>query len=104
MIVLVSRFPRSFWKYRNHTKAYRAAILDAGHLSQTLYISATEFGLGAFITAAINEADIEQALGLDPLRESPLAICGFGIRGAECTTFEFDPNRKVWPDGVPTPA
>ncbi len=103
MIVLVSRFPRTFWKYRNHTKAYRATILDAGHLSQTLYISATEFGLGAFITAAINEADIEQAFGLDPLLESPLAICGFGMRGAECATFEFDPNRKVWPEGVPAP-
>jgi putative peptide maturation dehydrogenase len=103
MIALVSRFPRTFWKYRNHTKAYRATILDAGHLSQTLYLSATEFGLGAFITAAINEADIEQAFGLDPLQESPLAVCGFGVRGSECTTFEFDPNRKVWPQGVPAP-
>ena len=103
MVVLVSRFSRTFWKYRNHTKAYRATILDAGHLSQTLYVSATEFDLGAFITAAINEIDIERAFGLDPLKESPLAVCGFGVRAAECATFEFDPNRKVWPDGVPTP-
>jgi putative peptide maturation dehydrogenase len=103
MIVLASRFPRTFWKYRNHSKAYRVTILDAGHLSQTLYLSATEFGLGAFITAAMNEVDIEQAFGLDPLKESPLAVVGFGHRGAECATFEFDPNRKVWPDGVPAP-
>jgi putative peptide maturation dehydrogenase len=103
LIVLVSRFPRTFWKYRNHTKAYRATILDVGHLSQTLYVSATEFELGAFITAAINEVDIERAFGLDPLQESPLAVCGFGARAAECATFEFDPNRKVWPDGVTQP-
>jgi len=103
MIVLVSRFARTFWKYLNHSKAYRVTILDAGHLSQTLYLSATEFGLGAFITAAMNEVDIEQAFGLDPLRESPLAVCGFGHRGAECATFEFDPNRRVWPQGVATP-
>ena len=103
MIVLASRFPRTFWKYRNHSKAYRVAILDAGHLSQTLYISATEFGLGAFITAAMNEIDVEQAFGLDPLVESPLAVVGFGHRGPECETFEFDPNRKVWPDGVEPP-
>jgi putative peptide maturation dehydrogenase len=102
-VVMATRFPRTFWKYRNHTKAYRATIFDAGHLSQTLYLSATEFGLGAFITAAINEVDIERALGLDPLQESPLAVCGFGHRAAACATFEFDPNCKVWPDGVPAP-
>ena len=102
-VVLATRFPRTFWKYRNHTKAYRATIFDAGHLSQTLYVSATEFGLGAFITAAINEVDIERALGLDPLQESPLAVLGFGHRAAQCTTFEFDPARQVWPDGVAPP-
>lgn len=102
-VVMVTRFPRTFWKYRNHTKAYRATILDAGHLSQNLYLSATEFGLGAFITAAINEVDIEQAFGLDPLVESPIAVCGFGHRAATCETFEFDPNRKVWPQGVAQP-
>jgi putative peptide maturation dehydrogenase len=102
-VVLVSRFARTFWKYRNHSKAYRVAILDAGHLSQTLYLSATEFGLGAFITAAMNEVDVEQAFGLDPLQESPLAVCGFGHRAAVCETFEFDPNRKVWPQGVAAP-
>jgi len=102
-VVLATRFPRTFWKYRNHTKAYRATIFDAGHLSQTLYLSATEFGLGAFITAAINEVDIERALGLDPLQESPLAVLGFGHRAAACATFEFDPARKVWPDGVAQP-
>ncbi|QBB69008.1 putative peptide maturation dehydrogenase [Pseudolysobacter antarcticus] len=95
-VVLVSRFERTFWKYRNHSKAYRVCLLDAGHLSQTLYISATEFGLGAFITAAMNEVDVEQALGLDPLLESPVAICGFGIRSSEFATIEFDPQQAIW--------
>jgi len=66
-------------------------------------VSATEFDLGAFITAAINEVDIERALGLDPLKESPLAVLGFGHRAATCATFEFDPARKVWPEGVAQP-
>lgn len=95
-VVLVSRFARTFWKYRNHSKAYRVCLLDAGHLSQTLYIAATEFGLGAFITAAMNEIDVEQALGLDALEESPVAVCGFGIRGSACATIEFDPQHAVW--------
>lgn len=98
MVIPTSRFRRNFWKYRNHAKAYRALILDVGHLSQTMYLAATELGLAAFITAAINEVDIEQAFGLDPLEEGPLAVCGFGIRAAECKEVEFDPLNAVWPD------
>ena len=43
--------------------------LDVGHLSQTMYLSATELGLGCFVTAAINDRDIGEALALPPLRE-----------------------------------
>lgn len=95
-VIPVSRFARNFWKYRNHAKAYRALILDAGHLSQTMYLAATELGLAAFITAAVNEIDIEAAFGLDPLEEGPLAVCGFGIRAAKRTEIEFDPLHAVW--------
>jgi len=95
--VAVSRFRRNFWKYRNHAKAYRALILDVGHISQTQYLAATELGLAAFITAAINEVDIEQAFGLDALEESPLAVTGFGIRGSERREVEWDPLYTVWP-------
>ena len=97
LVALVARFERNFWKYRNHAKAYRAVILDAGHLSQAMYLAATELNLGAFITAAINEVEIEQAFGLEPMAEGPLAVCGFGVRAAERVTVEFDPAHKVWP-------
>jgi putative peptide maturation dehydrogenase len=96
LVVLAPRFARNFWKYRDHAKAYRVCILDAGHLSQTLFLSATEQGLGAFITAAINEVDIEQAFGLTGYVDGPLAVCGFGIRAGTMITSELDPNRKVW--------
>jgi putative peptide maturation dehydrogenase len=97
IVLPTSRFLRNFWKYRNHAKAYRALILDVGHLSQTMYLAATELGLAAFITAAVNEVDIEQAFGLDPLEEGPLAVCGFGIRAGERHEVEFDPLNTVWP-------
>lgn len=96
LVMLAPRFGRSFWKYRHHAKAYRALILDVGHLSQTLYLTATELGLGAFITSAINETTIEAAFGLDPIQEGPLAVCGFGWRGSERVTVEFDPQHRVW--------
>lgn len=98
MIVYASRFPRTFWKYRSHMKAHRAVILDAGHLSQMLYLAAGERGLSAFITAAVNEVDIEREFGLDPMQEGVLAIGGFGHRAATLTEGEFDPHGAVWDD------
>jgi putative peptide maturation dehydrogenase len=98
LVIPAPRFSRNFWKYRGHAKSYRAVTLDVGHLSQTLQISATEFGLGAFVTAAINEADIEQAFGLEPMQESPLAVCGIGWRAAAMSRTEFDPQHAVWPE------
>lgn len=77
-VVLVGRAERTFWKYRNHHKAYRALALDAGHLSQTFYLLAAEAGMPAFITAAINDVEIEQLLSLDHLRHAVIAVCGCG--------------------------
>jgi len=99
LLVLSCRFERSFWKYRQHSKAHRAMMLDVGHLSQTLYLSATEWGLGAFVTSAVNDIPLEQALGLDPLREGVIAICGVGARAPAATTLEFDPLGAVWGEG-----
>ncbi|MEO7326147.1 MAG: putative peptide maturation dehydrogenase [Dokdonella sp.] len=95
-VILTARFRRTFWKYRNHPKAYRAIVLEVGHVSQNLYLAATELGLGAYVTAAINEIDIERALGLDELQESPIAVCGFGPRASHKTMLEFDPLGAVW--------
>ena len=78
LFILTARFYRSFWKYRKHQRAYGVLLMDAGHLSQTLYLVSAELGLGAFVTAAINGADIEERLGLAPFTEGALAVCGCG--------------------------
>lgn len=96
MVLLAPRYDRNFWKYRNHAKAYRAIALEAGHLSQTLYLSATEAGLAAYITCAINEVPLERAFALDPISSGALAICGFGWRGEEMVTMELDPAGEIW--------
>jgi len=95
--MLAGRFRRNFWKYRNHAKAYRSVVLDTGALAQTLYLSATELGLGAFITAGVNELDIERELDLDPMEEGVIAACGFGVKRAQRTEIEYDPPNGVWP-------
>lgn len=97
LCVLAPRFHRNFWKYRNHAKAYRVCVLDAGHLSQTLQLCATQAGLGPFVTSAINEVDLERAFGMIHYAQSPLLVCGFGPRAGTLVESEFDPNRRVWP-------
>jgi putative peptide maturation dehydrogenase len=97
-IVLAARFGRTHWKYRNHAKAYRAITIEVGHVAQNLYLAATEAGLGAYVTAAINEIDIERAFALESMAEGPLAVLGFGQRAAKRTTVEFDPLNTIWPD------
>jgi putative peptide maturation dehydrogenase len=96
LVVMAPRYARMYWKYRHHPKAYRALLLDVGHLSQLLYLCATQAQWGAFVTSAINEVDIEQAFGMDPLREGPLVVCGFGWRAPALATAEFDPAGTVW--------
>jgi putative peptide maturation dehydrogenase len=89
LVVLAVRFERAFWKYRNHPKALGALLMDAAHLSQTLYLVSTDLGLGAFVTAAINNVDIDERLGLDGYGDGALAVCGFGVPSQ--TPSPFDP-------------
>jgi putative peptide maturation dehydrogenase len=80
--VLTARFARHHWKYRRHQRAYAGVLMDAAHLSQTLYLVAGELGLGAFVTIAINGGDIERELGLDGVGEGVVAMTGCGPRAA----------------------
>ncbi|MES2902404.1 MAG: putative peptide maturation dehydrogenase [Pseudomonadota bacterium] len=93
LVVMAGRVERSFWKYRDHPKSYRVLLLDAGHLSQTFYLLAAEAGLPAFITAGINEVNIEHAFGLDPLKHAVIAVCGCGTATAQASMTELRPAR-----------
>ena len=70
-------------------------LLDAGHLSQTFSVVCAELGLGAFVTAAVNNADIDAHLGLDGFAEGSLAIVGCGPLVSESSYLEptFTPYR-----------
>jgi putative peptide maturation dehydrogenase len=82
-IVLTGRFERSFWKYREHPTAYSCVLMDAAHLSQTLYLVCAELGLGAFFTNLLNAQNVEETLGLDGYREGAVALAGFGVPASE---------------------
>jgi putative peptide maturation dehydrogenase len=91
LLILTARFERSFWRYRRHPKAYAALLMDAAHVSQTLYLVCTDLGLGAFVSAAVNNASLDDRLGLDPLREGVVLACGFGRPAADELRQAFDP-------------
>lgn len=103
LFVMAARFYRSFWKYRRHQKAYAALVMDAAHLSQTLYLVAAELGLGAFVTVAVNGANIEERLGLDGFEQGVVAVSGCGRRAAVRPAIEpeftaYVPRRTPLPD------
>ena len=81
LFLLTARFYRSFWKYRGHERAYAVLLMDAAHLSQTLYLVCAATGLDAFVTAAIDRPAIEERLGVDHFGEGALAVAGCGIPG-----------------------
>jgi len=91
LFVMAARFDRSFWKYRDHDKAYTAILLDAGHLSQTFYLVCQELGLGAFVAGAINDATIDDRLGLPVFDEGALAVCGCGRPAPSGLEPRFEP-------------
>jgi SagB-type dehydrogenase family enzyme len=91
-VVLTARFGRTFWKYRCHKKVYRVVLLDAGHLSQTFYLTCAELGLGAFFTSALNDEAAEEALGLDRFAEAAVGLSGCGPLPVAAGRPAFDPE------------
>jgi putative peptide maturation dehydrogenase len=88
--VLTARYARNHWKYDRHQRAYAAILMDAAHLSQTLYLVAAALGLGAYVTIAVNGRDIERRLGLDGIEEGVVAVCGCGPRRPGTSELELD--------------
>lgn len=93
LLIVTARFPRSFWKYRAQSRAYAVVLMDAAHVTQTLYLVCAQLGLGAFVSAAVNAANIEDALGLDGFNEGVLTVFGCGRPTLEGSPFdlEFEP-------------
>jgi putative peptide maturation dehydrogenase len=86
--VLTARFERCYWKYRRMDKAYASLLMEAGALTQTLYLLAVERDLGAWVTLAINSPEIEECLEIDGCDEGVLAMVGCGPRLATQSPFD----------------
>jgi SagB-type dehydrogenase family enzyme len=78
LFIMTAVFVRTMWKY-GRARAYRAVLLETGHLCQTFCLTATRLGLAPFSTAALKDSLIEKDLGLDGISESVLYVAGVGL-------------------------
>ena len=72
--------------------------MDAAHMSQTFYLLCADLHLGAFVTAAVNNGDVDDRLGLDGFTEGTLIACGCGrpakrVSGLQPTFAAYRPPR-----------
>ena len=77
VVFLTAVFARTRWKY-DYARAYRAVLIEAGHLCQTFCLTATSLGLAPFCTMAFADSKIEGMLGIDGISESALYVAGAG--------------------------
>ncbi len=82
VVFLAAVFGRTQWKY-DYARAYRAILIEAGHLCQTFCLTATWLGLAPFCTIAIKDTAIERTLKLDGISESVIYAMGAGARPAK---------------------
>jgi SagB-type dehydrogenase family enzyme len=78
-VILTAVLDRQVWRYP-YSRAYRAALAEAGHVCQTFCLTATWLNLAPFCLMGLDDAAIEKALGIDGVRETVLYVAGAGTR------------------------
>lgn len=71
MILLCAHMERTMWKYED-PNAYRVIMIEAGHIGQNIMLVATENGLTACPTAALDHARAKAILGLKDITQAPV--------------------------------
>lgn len=64
------------WRYQE--RAYRYALLEAGHLAQNLYLAATSLGMGVCAVGAFLDGDVNAMLGVDGEQEAAVYMLAIG--------------------------
>jgi SagB-type dehydrogenase family enzyme len=92
---------RQLWRYP-YSRAYRAALIEAGHVCQTFCLAATALKLAPFSLMGLVDALIERDLGIDGISETVLYAAGVGRPPAGSTwaprsrgTLPVRPNPRL---------
>jgi SagB-type dehydrogenase family enzyme len=67
---------RMRWKYQD--RAYRYGLIEAGHLGQNVYLTATSMGLGACAIGAFMDDQVNAMLGVDGTEEAAIYMLTVG--------------------------
>ncbi len=78
VLVLSAIFQRLRWRYRE--RAYRYALLEAGHIGQNVYLAAEAAGLGACAVGAFFDDAVNRLLDIDGVEEAALILVPVGPR------------------------
>jgi SagB-type dehydrogenase family enzyme len=76
LFFIVATFDRCFTTYG--PRGYRYALLEAGHVAQTLCLAASQQGLGSLCVGGFRDADLNRELGLDIRRQGVVYCVGIG--------------------------
>lgn len=76
VFLLSAIFERGEWRYGE--RAHRYILLEAGHISQNIYLIATSLGLGACAVGAFSDDEFNRMLGVDGKEESVLYLMVVG--------------------------
>jgi SagB-type dehydrogenase family enzyme len=93
-VFLTAVFARQLWRYP-YSRAYRAALAEAGHVCQTICLAATWLGLAPFCLMGLADSLIEQDLGIDGISESVLYAAGVGRPPRNSTWAPVPPGRSA---------
>jgi SagB-type dehydrogenase family enzyme len=78
VLILSAIFQRLRWRYRE--RAYRYALLEAGHIGQNVYLAAEAAGLGACAVGAFFDDAVNRLLEVDGVEEAALMLVPVGPR------------------------
>ena len=81
LVMFTAVFERTRWRYPT-PRAYRAVLIEAGHVCQTFCLTATWLGLAPFCSMAIADSTVERLLRIDGISESVIYAAGVGTRPA----------------------
>lgn len=94
IVLMTAVLPRLWYRYAQ-PRAYRAALLEAGHVCQTFCLVATWLDLAPFCTMALDDSRIERDLKIDGVSEVVLYAAGVGSKPADGRWVQWPGHRPV---------
>ena len=95
---IIMVFYRAEWRYGIH--AHKVMLIDAGHITQNIYLASTSLKLGGCAIAAVNGKYCDEVFGLDGIEESIMYAHPVGTISEKDKEKEEDFYRFVKEEGL----